>query len=208
MNFKRALLGAAVAALTPMMAMATPVQWAFNGHYYEYLSNGGSQASWDVDKALADAMTYNGWQGYLATITSADEDAFVHSVITNANNGGNPVTWVDGSDAAQEGHWVFTGGPEAGQWFSYFGSSVSGAYTHWNGGEPNNAGGSENYVELNWAGSPGWNDAGYGTPQTFAYGYVVEYSGTPEAGTWALMIAGFGGIGAMLRRSRKALAAA
>jgi hypothetical protein len=42
--------------------------------------------------------------------------------------------------------------------------------------------------------------------QTFAIGWPIEGTSVPEPGVWMLMLAGFGGAGAMLRR-RRALAA-
>jgi hypothetical protein len=42
-----------------------------NGHYYEYFPNIG--ISWTAAKAAAEASFYFGLQGYLATITAADE---------------------------------------------------------------------------------------------------------------------------------------
>jgi hypothetical protein len=56
----------------------------------------------------------------------------------------------------------------------------------------------------------------YAAPQYGGNGYDLQVSigghplaagGVPEPASWALMIAGFGGAGAMLRRSRKAWAA-
>lgn len=187
-------------------ASATPVQWVGNGHYYEFI--GAEQTDWLTDNAAATAMNYAGFQGYLATITSAGENAFIMGVAD-----GN-LSWIGASDDASqgttEGRWVWTGGPEAGQNFwngLSGGAAVGGAYTNWNGGEPNNAGGAENFIELNWAGSSGWNDAGTSTPQTIANGYIVEYGGTggavPEPAGWGLMIVGIGSTGALLRNRRR-----
>lgn len=48
-----------------------------------------------------------------------------------------------------------------------------------------------------------------GTPRAASYGGTinVESMAVPEPGTWALMITGFGGAGALLRRRRQAVAA-
>jgi hypothetical protein len=56
--------------------------------------------------AAADS-TYAGLRGYLATIISAEEDAWTMTT--------GQAAWISGSDAAVEGTWVHTAGPEIGQ---------------------------------------------------------------------------------------------
>lgn len=213
-DLKSVAMGAAIALALPLAAAAAPTQWnagvGANGHYYEWVY--APQTSWEADNPLAAGMTYAGLQGYLATITSAEEDAFVHGVA------GGQLSWISGSDDASqgttEGVWIWTGGPEAGMnfWNGLAGGSAPvGVYTNWNGGEPNNYLGAENYLQINWQGSAGWNDAGPSTYYTtLANGYVVEYgglrAGVPEPASWALMIMGFGGIGAAIRNRRRILA--
>ena len=60
------------------------------GHYYEYVPG---VVTWTSAKSRAEASTANGLKGYLATISSAQENDFLFSII-----GGN--TWIGASDAA------------------------------------------------------------------------------------------------------------
>ncbi|WP_442765338.1 DUF4347 domain-containing protein [Sulfurospirillum cavolei] len=65
-----------------------------NGHYYEFVSASG--ISWTDAKTAAEARTLYGLNGYLVTITSANENALITSMA-----GGNG--WIGASDAASEG---------------------------------------------------------------------------------------------------------
>ncbi|MBS0504766.1 MAG: PEPxxWA-CTERM sorting domain-containing protein [Proteobacteria bacterium] len=176
----------ALSALS-IQANAAPVQWAGNGHYYEFISAG---TSFDGALAAAAASSFNGQQGYLATVTSADEQAFIYGSVTTA------ATWFSGSDRETEGTWKWLAGPEAGTVFWQTGVTLT--YANWSGGEPNDAG-NEDVLWGNWNGSA-WNDI-----NSAQLGYVIEYGGlanggVPEPATWALMIAGFGMAGAAMRR--------
>lgn len=191
------LLCAAVAAVAlAAPASAAPVIFAGNGHYYEYVQSG---ANWATARANALASTHLGQQGYLVTITSAAENAFIAS-LTNA------LAWTGGNDIAIEGTFVWADGPEANTvyWTGGLGGSGIG-YTNWLGGEPNNFGSGEHAMHLNWAGNNGtWNDYFI----TESHGYIIEYSGiVPEPSAWALLILGFGVVGGALRRTRKVRAA-
>jgi gliding motility-associated-like protein len=138
-----------------------------NGHYYQYIANLG--VNWTNAKLLAQASTYYGLQGYLATITAADESQMVGAQAAGTG-------WIGGSDEQTEGTFKWMTGPETGTVF---------AYTFWNTGEPNNSGGVENYVHITapGVGIPGsWNDlrlAGDPAGSYQAKGYIVEYGGMP-----------------------------
>lgn len=138
-----------------------------NGHFYRPISSGAFYTS---AKSAAAATTFKGQTGYLVTITSADEDAFIF------NNVPQSQIWFALSDAAQEGFWRIDAGPENGTLIKtqngQFAGNIAGQYNNWAGGEPNNSGG-EHYAVTKWNGSQ-WNDL----PNNFACPYVIEY------GTW------------------------
>lgn len=149
-----------------------------NGHYYEFVS--ARQIKWSNAKQSAEKMKLYGLQGYLATITSAEENAFAAAKLQG-------VGWIGSSDAAQEGTWQWVTGPEAGTTFwngNASGKAATGQYANWNRGEPNNSG-DEDYGHMIFNTSIGprgsWNDlkdAGGGGAYT-PLGFVVEYGGTP-----------------------------
>ena len=138
-----------------------------NGHYFEF--NSSTNISWTAAFTAANSKTYFGLQGYLATITSIEENTFVYSKI-------NAAGWLGGSDAASEGVWKWVCGPEIGTQFwqgGVGGSVVGGNFTYWHSGQPDNAGG-EHYLDF-WDGDH-WNDYPNVATGSIA-GYVVEYGG-------------------------------
>lgn len=151
-----------------LLVLPLPVQaWStvvWGGSVYEYVED---YAKWNDAKAMAASMSYLGYPGRLATITSAGEQAAIESLI--------PSHWsynamVGGSDTGHEGTWVWETGPEAGTVFWKDGAPVNGAYTHWRAGEPNGYSASEDYLVLyehQWIDSPA-NDF-------FHRGFIVEY---------------------------------
>jgi hypothetical protein len=138
-----------------------------NGHFYRPISTG---AFYNAAKSAAAATTFKGQQGYLVTITSPDEDAFIY------NNVPQSQIWFALSDVAQEGFWRIDAGPENGTLIKtangQFAGNIASQYNNWAGGEPNNSGG-EHYAVTKWNGSQ-WNDL----PNNFSCPYVIEY------GTW------------------------
>lgn len=136
-----------------------PLDWTLgpNNHFYKYVP--ASEIGW---QNAADAALAAG--GYLATITSDVENDFVSSLV------GNDFAWLGGSDAANEGQWVWTTEP---------GSSIAFTFTNWASGEPNDRGDGgysaqgEDYLAT-W-GNGTWNDLDNSESDLSNIdGYVIE----------------------------------
>ena len=141
------------------------------GHYYKFVS---STTSWVEARRLALASTYNGMQGYLATPNSAAEMDFLRKKSSGAE------IWLGISDAAVEGCWKYTDGPEANTvMFVSSGAAncslVGTGYNNFGPGEPNNnpgfVDGTQNVAYVRSDGA--WDDSA--SPGYFAY--VIEYGG-------------------------------
>lgn len=136
------------------------------GHLYEYVA---SSLDWNSAKTAAEARTKYGASGYLATITSSNENDFVSARLLNAG-------WMGASDVSTEGTWKWVTGPENGTTFCIGNLSCSvqsGQYANWNTGEPNDSGGNEDCGQFLAGGSGKWNDLP--CSGTTLPGYVVEY---------------------------------
>jgi hypothetical protein len=104
-----------------------------NGHYYKFVA-----VELDWTDALLAAPTIDGAGGYLVTVTSANENAFIQNLM--AANGSLPV-WLGASDHVTDGMWRWADGPEAGTLFWSGGpDGVAIGFQDWNFGEPNGAG--------------------------------------------------------------------
>ena len=173
-----ATVAAASLLLSAAGASAAPVVWntgtGANGNSYELISD--PAVSWDAARAAAQSRG-----GDLATITSAEEQAFVESLMSSAS-------------VLTGGYWFGIREVTEGVYQNVDGSPLT--YTHWAGSEPNNALGNETVGQILWTNTalplpdPGgddrrglWNDApnaGYtgGVDQTpsdtFRAGYLVE----------------------------------
>lgn len=112
-----------------------------NGHYY-YLYNGGIASSYE------EALQYcNDKGGYLATLTTKEENDFVFSYITQQNC---TSAYFGLSDAENEGTWEWCTGEEV-------------SYTNWHSGEPNGGYSSEDCGLFYYKYTDGtWNDGDFG----------------------------------------------
>jgi hypothetical protein len=139
-----------------------------NGHFYRPISTG---TTYTGARSAALNTTFKGQTGYLVTITSADEDAFVFNNVPQTN------IWFALTDEVVEGQWRIDAGPEAGTLIKtsngQTAGNIQGQYNNWAGGEPNNSG-NEDYAVTKWSGGSQWNDL----PNGFSCPYVIEY------GTW------------------------
>ncbi|KAK7898684.1 hypothetical protein WMY93_019537 [Mugilogobius chulae] len=114
-----------------------PMFWySFNHRCYKYVA---SYMTW------ADAELYCLSQdANLVSIYSLDEHNFVKALIRNFDHK-EGRTWIGLSDLHKERAWMWSDGYPVG-------------FTLWNNGEPNNAGGKEHCVEVNWDAQKNWND--------------------------------------------------
>jgi len=176
-------------------------QWAGNGHYYQIIAIDGSDYSWTTARAQAEALVGpGGTNAYLATLTSAEENAFVFGLADN------PAYWLIDTAGNNEGPYIGAlqtpgSGEPGGGWTWVTGEAWG--FTNWAPGEPNNFGGAENWGTLFGPGgvrSGLWNDVG-NSPDSIIKWYVAEADPVPEPATLAAL--GLGAI-SMLRRRRKA----
>ena len=129
----------------------------FNGHNY-YVYDIDAVTDWNMAQEYCEAQG-----GYLATITSPDEDAFLYSYITDA---GYSSVMFGLTDQEQTDDWRWV----TGEGFSY---------QNWRSGEPNHQGGYEHYgmyYDRNTDGT--WNDgSGRGGPFLCEWGEYTVASG-------------------------------
>jgi hypothetical protein len=129
----------------------------FGGHGYEVYAD---RLSWREAQAFARSRG-----GYLASPTTAAEDAFIAALVPDTLN---PWIGLSQPPGAIEpaGGWVW----ESGE---------SSDFRAWAAGEPNDPAGVENYAHQ-WGARPGWNDS-INEPRA-ASGFVVEFD-APLAGS-------------------------
>ncbi len=163
------------------LCKATPVQWSGNGHFYDAVLVGPSGISWTDAQNAATATG-----GYLVTITSPSENAFVYNLVSNndnfwfTDNAGSVIgPWLGGYQydklAEPDGHWRWT-------------TDEPWSYTSWSYGEGNNVEGVEDYLVFYGFGTKNsaWNDYpinGWSTEYWapgLVRGYIIE---TPEPAT-------------------------
>lgn len=132
---------------TSLLASTVPSSsGTYNGHYYEvYTFTSDWRLDWVSAKAFAETLSYQGGNGYLATITSQGEDDFLwndlHSegAFLGASKQNNVWNWVSG-EAFGYTNWVpgepnnwndgFAGTPDNEDYLMYWSKSIDGG--RWN----------------------------------------------------------------------------
>jgi hypothetical protein len=184
-----------------------------NGHYYQMFTN-ASGLSWDEASTAA-----NGLGGYLATLTSSQENSFIvdniMSIYNPISNTPGPALYLGATDRVTEGTW---------QWVT----GEAWSYTNWQPGEPNNAYGfDQDFLHIVKTGFYGFNnnwDDGYGDGRIYngfnqnSNGFIVEWNSNPtapgnnavpEPSEWAAMgLLGAGLLGLVVKNRKKSLEAA
>jgi flagellin-like hook-associated protein FlgL len=130
----------------------------FGDSEYSYVSG-----TFDYNQALSGAQASGG--RLLAVESAAEGVAIANWLASTTGTNGN--VWQAISDAAGEGVWRYTAGPNAGQ---------EATYTNWAAGEPNNVGDEDHAWLFFQSGAPNhaqWADA-QATNSFLQRGYVIE----------------------------------
>jgi streptogramin lyase len=157
-----------------------------NGSYYKRVTAKG--ITWQQAKAAAEQSSFNGMQGYLATVTTLQERNFIDQTVFSYDRANG--TFLGGSDAYQEGVWRWVTGPEGlqdgGKGLIFFDSMsridiptndmwIRGSYYGKIDGDSSN----NNFLYMYWWGEPRfypWNNSIGSAAEGGTGGYVVEYS--------------------------------
>lgn len=132
-------------------------------HIYEVVNNGSSITA-TAARSAATSRTINGVSGYLANITTSDENTFVAARISQDG-------WFGASDAGIEGDWVWLDGPESDDLFwRGVANGTAFGYENWANNEPNQSG-DEDCSQF-YANGSGWNDLPCSSTLNY---YIVEY---------------------------------
>lgn len=138
-----------------------------NGHFYRFVA---APLTRDAAAIAARSVTSGPLTGYLVSVTSSAENAFVRTLV------GGATAWISANDIDSENTWRWADGPESGQQFwsgkgsTSGGVAVNSRWSNWYGtGEPNSDG--EDCAHVYADGT--WNDISC----TNTYGYVVELGG-------------------------------
>ena len=153
------VVGPGVLTLRRNVPVANPT----NGHHYLVV---GGVVDWHTARQRAEALTFRGHRGHLATLTDATEDQFVHFLLDGGPLG---VVWHGAvQDLGAAGY-----SEPLGAWTWVTGEPW--VYTNWLSSEPNDTLGLEHFGGY-WP-AERWNDFLVDSPSIT--GYVVEFETGP-----------------------------
>ena len=174
---------------TAMLACCASVSYArpvkLGRNYFEFVS--APLISWSDAQTAAAALTYKGLPGYLATVASAAQNAFLARKFTT-QQASFEGAWLGGEafGSGTGGTGCWEAGPLKGTKFSVANMAYRNAYANWGGIEPNNAP-SAVYMNVGAAfasiGNGQWADAANGMASADAdpvQGYIVEFGPKPR----------------------------
>jgi len=121
-------------------------EFALGGVHYQFF--GAGQRYYNEARQFAEQQSHEGQHGRLLTLQCKEQEEQIAAWINkyNAEQGETKETkvWLGLTDQVQEGQFIWTA------------AGVDVSYSHWNAGEPNNAGGDEDCVT--WSPANAWND--------------------------------------------------
>ena len=173
---------------TVKFTLGTALPFEGTGHYYEYINNRGP-ITWSDARDQAAERTHFGLEGYLATITSGEENNFVRQKTEG-------IGWLGAMDIQRSsgglidtGDWRWVTGPEGlqsdddGQGLPFYKGynqlpdkgPVKERYNNWANLEPNNYGGGEYVAHIYSTGATAgqWND--FAPNNASVLGYIIEF---------------------------------
>ncbi|XDV50455.1 hypothetical protein PO909_019511 [Leuciscus waleckii] len=110
-----------------------PYGWTnFGLRCYKYFSH---SVNWITAEKNCQSLGAN-----LASVHNERENEFLLGLLPST------ISWVGANDAVQDGEWLWSDGTVYD-------------YTNWCSEEPNNSGGNEDCLEINWTTNHCWNDA-------------------------------------------------
>lgn len=189
-SFLRAEVWLMLFGLTAVLPAQNWIQWKSaeggNGHYFALTL---AETNWEAAQRLADA-----WGGHLATITSGAEQQFINSNFLTGALDKRPV-WIGLVDTmAKRKPWklklgsvkIEVGNQPKPKYAWVTGEAIN--YENWHPNQPDNAGGDEHYVAINWfySDSPSrglkgdWNDAPLDGTRGYSGGTDGPYFGLVE----------------------------
>jgi hypothetical protein len=190
-------------------AAAWPLgQWqtGANGHLYSVQQITGTTNGWLIARSQAQALVApNGQTVDLATLTSPAEAAFVFAGIDS------PTYWnldpAGGDEGPNIGGFQFDKLAEAtGDWAWVTGEPF--VYTQWSPGEPNNFGGTEDFLTFYGLGANvrtgNWNDIGSATSPAGTAGSIGFYVAETVPEPMSTSVVGIAAAIGLTRRRRPA----